>query len=165
MSEAYRIPAQSIRSELVIRKSRFLTTVAPAATVTRAREFLAAVRAEMPEASHHVYRFLVGFGNTVTEGMSDDGEPTGTAGPPTLAVLRGSGIGDIALVTTRYLGLLRQLLRHEPPHLADSGMRGRDRFCQHDISPRVIHLIADDQRHRHLRQQRHIVGECLQAGV
>lgn len=104
MSEAYRIPAQTIRSELTIRKSRFLTTVAPAATVSRAREFLARVRAEMPEASHHVYGFRVGFGKTVTEGMSDAGEPTGTAGPPTLAVLRGSGIGDIALVTTRYFG-------------------------------------------------------------
>lgn len=104
MSEAYRIPAQTIRSELIIRKSRFLTTIAPAATVSRAREFLAGVRAEMPDASHHVYGFRVGFGNTVTEGMSDDGEPTGTAGPPTLAVLRGSGIGDIALVTTRYFG-------------------------------------------------------------
>ncbi len=104
MPEAYRIPAQPIRSELIIRKSRFLTTVAPAATVSRAREFLAGVRAEMPDASHHVYGFRVGFGKTVTEGMSDAGEPTGTAGPPTLAVLRGSGIGDIALVTTRYFG-------------------------------------------------------------
>ncbi len=104
MSEAYRIPAQTLRSELIIRRSRFLTTVAPAASVARAREFLAAVRAEMPAANHHVYGFRVGFGNSVTEGMSDDGEPTGTAAPPTLAVLRGSGIGDIALVTTRYFG-------------------------------------------------------------
>ncbi|MCY4246257.1 MAG: YigZ family protein, partial [Chloroflexi bacterium] len=98
------VPAQTIRSELVIRRSRFLTTIAPVATVACARDFLAGVRAEMPEASHHVYGFRVGFGKTVTEGMSDDGEPTGTAGPPTLAVLRGSGIGDIALVTTRYFG-------------------------------------------------------------
>ncbi len=104
MSEAYRIPAHTIRSELTIRKSRFLTTIAPAATVSHARDFLACVRAEMPDASHHVYGFRVGFGKTVTEGMSDAGEPTGTAGPPTLAVLRGSGIGDIALVTTRYFG-------------------------------------------------------------
>ncbi|MCY3573573.1 MAG: YigZ family protein [Chloroflexi bacterium] len=104
MPEAYRIPAHCLRSELVIRKSRFVTTVAPAATVARAREFLASVRAEMPAANHHVYGFRVGFGKTVTEGMSDDGEPTGTAGPPTLAVLRGSGIGDIALVTTRFFG-------------------------------------------------------------
>ena len=36
--------------------------------------------------------------------MSDDGEPPGTAGRPALAVLRGSGLGDIALVVTRYFG-------------------------------------------------------------
>ena len=48
--------------------------------------------------------FAVGFGNSVTEGMSDGGEPSGTSGPPSLAVLRGSGIGDVVLVTTRYFG-------------------------------------------------------------
>jgi uncharacterized YigZ family protein len=36
--------------------------------------------------------------------MSDDGEPAGTAGRPALAVLRGSGLGDITLVITRYFG-------------------------------------------------------------
>jgi len=36
--------------------------------------------------------------------MSDDGEPSGTSGPPTLAVVRGSGLGDLVLVTTRYFG-------------------------------------------------------------
>jgi uncharacterized YigZ family protein len=36
--------------------------------------------------------------------MSDDGEPAGTAGRPVLAVLRGSGLGDVALVVTRYFG-------------------------------------------------------------
>ncbi|HRF96950.1 MAG TPA: YigZ family protein, partial [Aggregatilineales bacterium] len=45
-----------------------------------------------------------GFGASVTEGMSDDGEPAGTAGPPVLAVVRGSKIGDVSLVVTRYFG-------------------------------------------------------------
>ena len=35
---------------------------------------------------------------------SDDGEPSGTAGRPALAVLRGSDLGDIAVVVTRYFG-------------------------------------------------------------
>ena len=104
MASSYRIPAQTIRSELIIRKSRFLTTIAHAPTVQQARAVIAAVRAQMPAANHHVYGFRVGYGKSVTEGMSDDGEPTGTAGPPTLAVLRGCGIGDIALVTTRFFG-------------------------------------------------------------
>jgi uncharacterized YigZ family protein len=58
----------------------------------------------MPDASHHVYAFRIGYGNTTIEGMSDDGEPSGTAGPPVLAVLRGTNIGDILIVVTRYFG-------------------------------------------------------------
>ena len=81
-----------------------MTTVQRASTVESARAAIADLRANMPGANHHVYAFRVGYGNTVTEGMSDDGEPTGTAGPPTLAVLRGSDIGDIVLVTARYFG-------------------------------------------------------------
>lgn len=104
MTDAYRVPAAPIRTELIVKRSRFLTTVRRAASVEQARAIIADVRAEMPDASHHVYAFRIGFGNTITEGMSDAGEPTGTSGPPTLAVLRGSGLGDIVVVTTRYFG-------------------------------------------------------------
>lgn len=104
MSVGYLIPAATVRTEIVIRKSRFLTTAQSAPTVAVARERLAELRSELSTAHHHVYAFRVGFGNSVTEGMSDDGEPSGTAGPPTLAVLRGAGIGDILLVTARYFG-------------------------------------------------------------
>ena len=104
MSEGYLIPAETIRTEVVINRSRFLTTAEMVHSVARARERVAMLRTELSRASHHVYAFRVGFGNTITEGMSDDGEPSGTAGPPTLAVLRGSGVGDILLVTARYFG-------------------------------------------------------------
>jgi len=92
------------RSEIVIRKSRFITTIGYVSTVDMAKEFIASIRSDMIAANHHVYAFRIGYGNTVVEGMSDDGEPSGTSGPPTLAVLRGSGIGDIVCVTTRYFG-------------------------------------------------------------
>src|ERR671921_1142335 len=62
------------------------------------------IRAEMPDAAHHVYAYIVGHGATTTLGMSDDGEPSGTAGRPVMAVLKGSGLGDVALVITRYFG-------------------------------------------------------------
>jgi uncharacterized YigZ family protein len=48
--------------------------------------------------------YIIGGGNTVTEYFSDDGEPAGTAGRPALTVLRGSGLGDVAVVITRYFG-------------------------------------------------------------
>lgn len=104
MSPPYLIPSESARSEIITKKSRFVTTVRLAQSVSQAREAIASSRAEFPKANHHVYGFRVGFGKTVTEGMSDDGEPTGTAGRPTLAVLRGSGVGDIVLVTVRFFG-------------------------------------------------------------
>jgi uncharacterized YigZ family protein len=101
---AYRIPAATTRIEHEVSRSRFIATLANAPTVEAARQFIASIRAEMPDATHHVYAFKVGFGGSVTEGLSDDGEPAGTSGPPVLAVLRGANIGDAVLVVTRYFG-------------------------------------------------------------
>ena len=98
------VPAQSARAEIRVVNSRFIATAAPADSVAAAREFIAEIRAEMPDATHHVYAYVVGHGATTTLGMSDDGEPSGTAGRPVLAVLRGSGLGDVVLVVTRYFG-------------------------------------------------------------
>jgi len=100
----YLIPAATVRVETEVSKSKFIATLGMADSVTAAREFIAGIRAEMPEASHHVYAFKVGYGSSINEGVSDDGEPTGTAGPPILAVVRGSVVGDVVLVVTRYFG-------------------------------------------------------------
>lgn len=100
----YRIPTRPVRIENEVSRSRFIASLNYTPTVDEARSFIASIRAEMPDANHHVYAFKVGFGSTVTEGLSDDGEPTGTAGPPVLAVLRGAEVGDVALVVTRYFG-------------------------------------------------------------
>jgi uncharacterized YigZ family protein len=98
------IPAARARTEMRVVNSRFIATAGPAASIEAARTFIAEVRAEMPDATHHVYAYLIGHGATTTLGMSDDGEPPGTAGRPAMAVLRGSGLGDVALVVTRYFG-------------------------------------------------------------
>jgi uncharacterized YigZ family protein len=104
MTEPYLIPDKFHRIETEVARSRFIASVGYTPTVDDAKAFLGQIRAEMPDASHHVYAFRVGYGASVIEGMSDDGEPAGTAGPPVLAVLRGSKIGDIAIVVTRYFG-------------------------------------------------------------
>ena len=98
------IPAGPARSEIRASNSRFIASAAPSATVAAARAFIAGVRAEMPDASHHVYAYIIGHGATTTLSMTDDGEPPGTAGRPVMAVLRGSGLGDVVLVITRYFG-------------------------------------------------------------
>lgn len=98
------IPAQKTRAEIVVVNSHFIATVSPAFSVEQAREFIHTIRQEFPDASHHVPAFLIGHGNSVMAHCSDDGEPSGTAGRPILAVLSGSGLGDVALVVTRYFG-------------------------------------------------------------
>ena len=100
----YRIPKERTRVELRVSNSRFIATIAPAGDRNAAQTLLREIRAEMPDATHHVYAFKIGYGASVQESMSDDGEPSGTAGPPALAVLRGAEIGDAALVITRYFG-------------------------------------------------------------
>jgi len=100
----YRVPKGRHRVEIRVSNSRFIATVASVDTVKAAQEFIREIRDEMPDATHHVYAFKVGYGASVSEGMSDDGEPSGTSGPPTLAVLRGADLGDTAIVVTRYFG-------------------------------------------------------------
>lgn len=100
----YPIPAASVRTEIEVLNSRFIASAGPAFTVEQAREFLAQVRSEFPDASHHVPAFLIGYGASVTAHCSDAGEPSGTAGRPALAVLQGSGLGDVVVVVTRYFG-------------------------------------------------------------
>lgn len=100
----YPIPAGTVRIETRVSNSRFIATAGEARTPDDARAFVAAIRAEMPDATHHVFAFRAGYGGSITEGMSDDGEPKGTAGRPALTVLRGADVGDVVLVITRYFG-------------------------------------------------------------
>jgi len=88
----------------VVVNSRFIATLEPVSTIEAARLFLSRIRQEFSDATHNVPAYIIGGGNTVTDFCSDDGEPSGTAGKPALAVLRGSGLGDVAVVITRYFG-------------------------------------------------------------
>jgi uncharacterized YigZ family protein len=100
----YLVPAATTRIENIVVNSRFIATIGRADTVEEAKAFIQSVRDEMPDASHHVYAFKVGYGASITEGMSDDGEPSGTSAPPVLAVLRGADVGNVVIVVTRYFG-------------------------------------------------------------
>ena len=98
------IPATETRVELAVSNSRFIATVAPVFSVEAARTFVGRVRAEFADASHNVPAYVIGHGAATVAHCHDDGEPAGTAGRPMLAVLQGSGLGDVALVVTRYFG-------------------------------------------------------------
>jgi uncharacterized YigZ family protein len=105
MAQRYPIPARPHRVEEEIRRSRFITALSYAPSVDEARAFIQTIRAEFPDATHHVWAYVVGPpGSTARAGYSDDGEPHGTAGRPAWTVLLHSGVGDIVAVITRYFG-------------------------------------------------------------
>ncbi len=104
-SSGYPVPASRHRVEASVRRSRFIATVGRASTPEEAREAVAAVRSELPDATHHCWAFVAGPpGSTVHVGASDDGEPSGTAGRPILQVLLHADVGDVVAVVTRYYG-------------------------------------------------------------
>jgi len=105
MSNRYPIPAETCRVEDEIKRSRFITTLAHTPTEQEARAFINQMRAEFSDASHNCWAFLIGPpGVTRNVGMSDDGEPHGTAGRPMLTVLTHCDLGDLTAVVTRYFG-------------------------------------------------------------
>ena len=104
MTKNYLVPLSEIRREQKVLNSLFIATLAPAFSIDEARTFMKRIREEFSDASHNIPVYIIGGGNTVTEYFSDDGEPAGTSGKPALTVLRGSGLGDVVMVITRYFG-------------------------------------------------------------
>lgn len=101
----YPVPSRRHRVEEVIQRSRFITTAAHARDPEAAHAFVAEMREEFPDATHNCWAFVAGPpGNTAAVGMSDDGEPHGTAGRPMLTALLHGGVGEIVVVCTRYFG-------------------------------------------------------------
>ena len=99
----YLTAAGPAEAEIIIKRSRFIAHLSPAASVEEAEDFIAAVRARHSQASHNVPAFSVGL-EVETQRASDDGEPSGTAGRPVLEVIKKSGLRDVAIVVTRYFG-------------------------------------------------------------
>lgn len=92
--------AAAVRAEIEIRKSRFLALAAPVEDRAAALELVARLRAEHPGATHVCWALLAG-GHS---GMSDDGEPSGTAGRPILEVLRHHDLDGVLGAVVRYFG-------------------------------------------------------------
>jgi uncharacterized YigZ family protein len=93
------------RVERSVQRSRFVATAARAPDPETARAFAASIAAEMPDATHHCWAFVAGPpGSTARVGLSDAGEPHGTAGRPMLTALLHGGVGEIVVVCSRWFG-------------------------------------------------------------
>ncbi len=105
MNQAYIIAADELVDETIVSRSRFICYLTPCSSAENARTFIKSIQLLHPQASHHCYAFVAGRADDSQKyGFSDDGEPSGTAGRPMLAVLQGSNIGQVCAVVVRYFG-------------------------------------------------------------
>ena len=89
--------------EIVMKKSRFISTVRPVDTEEEALTFIDELRKKYWDASHNCYAYIIGIKNPVMR-CSDDGEPSQTAGKPMLDVLLARELTNLVVVVTRYFG-------------------------------------------------------------
>ncbi|AXU70832.1 TPA: YigZ family protein [Clostridioides difficile] len=90
-------------NEITIEKSVFIGYAKPIKSEEEALEFINEIKKKHKDATHNVWAYTVGK-NMNIQRYSDDGEPQGTAGIPTLEVIKKEDLRDVAVVVTRYFG-------------------------------------------------------------
>lgn len=98
-----KIPKDYFSTEETIKGSRFLSELFPISSQAEVREKIKAQKQKYADATHVCHAFICGK-NAEIMGMSDDGEPGGTAGRPMLDVLKGSGATNLLVTITRWFG-------------------------------------------------------------
>ena len=88
-------------STYVVERSKFIAHIKRVESREQAEEFINEIKKEYWDARHNVYAYVLKNGESR---CTDDGEPSGTAGMPTLDVILKRGFSDIVIVTTRYFG-------------------------------------------------------------
>lgn len=86
-----------------IKKSRFICSMARINSEEEAQNFITKIRKNNPKANHNCFAYTLGE-NQEIQRMSDDGEPSGTAGVPMLEILKKKEITNVCAVVTRYFG-------------------------------------------------------------
>lgn len=97
----YKTVLQYGESTHIVKKSRFIGYAMPVSTQDEALEFINTIKQKHKDARHNVSAYLLRTGE---KRYSDDGEPQGTAGVPTLEVIEKQGLCDVCIVVTRYFG-------------------------------------------------------------
>lgn len=90
-------------AEFKDRGSKFLALAYPIKSAAGFKEILLSIKKEHPKANHHCFAYRLG--TTMNEfRVSDDGEPSGTAGRPILGQIDSKDVTDILIVVVRYFG-------------------------------------------------------------
>ena len=103
-SASYNIINENGSSEIVVTKSKFIGSLAPAGSPEEAEDFILSVRKKYKDARHNCWAYIIMGENGLVKKCSDDGEPSGTAGRPMLAVMEGASLVNAVCVVTRYFG-------------------------------------------------------------
>ncbi|MGC4234286.1 MAG: YigZ family protein [Niabella sp.] len=90
-------------AEFKDRGSRFIAIAAPVKTITDCKQKLADIKKEYPKASHYCFAYRLGLDNNQFR-VSDDGEPSGSAGRPILGQMDSRSVTDMLIVVVRYFG-------------------------------------------------------------
>lgn len=96
--------SRSCQIDLLEKKSRFIGLGFPCASLHAFKEQLADLAAEYRDASHITYAFRIKDLGNINIGMSDAGEPKGTAGKPIYNHLEGQDLINVAIFVIRYFG-------------------------------------------------------------
>jgi uncharacterized YigZ family protein len=105
MARSYSVPKGNIETTYEVKKSRFITRLFSVNNREQAMEALAQARTDYPDARHHCWAYQIGPPTSPSlAAMSDDGEPSGTAGKPILNVIQHKDIGDAMVIVIRYFG-------------------------------------------------------------
>jgi uncharacterized YigZ family protein len=98
----YTIEQPSV-AEFKDRGSKFIGFAFPVASINEFKEKLAVVKKEHPKATHHCFAYRIGLDGT-TYRVSDDGEPSGSAGRPILGQIDSKQVTNVLIIVARYFG-------------------------------------------------------------
>lgn len=102
---SYATPKTFHEHTFEIKKSRFIAWAEKVTDRNEAMAFLKRAQTAYPDARHHCWAYQIGNPKSPTNAaMSDDGEPSGTAGKPILNVLQHKDVGDVMVIVIRYFG-------------------------------------------------------------
>lgn len=89
--------------EYTVEKSKFIGHAKPVQTEEEARMFVEEIKQKYKDATHNVWAYTIGQSMNIQR-YSDDGEPQGTAGIPTLELIKKEDLRNVVVVVTRYFG-------------------------------------------------------------
>ena len=94
---------KSTSAEFKDRGSKFIAYTYPVQSVDEFKKCMEAIKKEHPKATHHCFAYRIGLDNN-TYRVSDDGEPSGTAGKPILGQIDSKKLTNVLVVVVRYFG-------------------------------------------------------------